>query len=294
MDEKFEEILKSDGGPFIRKLLEYEKKRVDKFNIEIKKREPNIFEQMNIDFGIFPEEVCYPVYFHGDLMKPKNKIVIIGINPGKESTNEEKCEYCEYLNEEKGLFEQYCNIFINCFKDKPKKDMQYFYNIYKFFSTFKKEKTEFSTILKNVNFINDKKEIIPDWEWFQENIINLEIIPYHSKNVNGLNINNLEHYKKRYLEPLLKIINHIKPKLPILINGYPTSRQHFESEILGKFFVKEKELIYFKGKGKQKDKTITVGKIDDYKFYGLPFLSHFSAKYFNSIAKAISKNYEKI
>jgi len=83
MDEKFEEILKSDGGPFIRKLLEYEKKRVDKFNIEIKKREPNIFEQMNIDFGIFPEEVCYPVYFHGDLMKPKNKIVIIGINPGK-------------------------------------------------------------------------------------------------------------------------------------------------------------------------------------------------------------------
>ena len=118
MDEKFEEILKSDGGPFIRKLLEYEKKRVDKFNIEIKKREPNIFEQMNIDFGIFPEEVCYPVYFHGDLMKPKNKIVIIGINPGKESTNEEKCEYCEYLNEEKGLFEQYCNIFINCFKDK--------------------------------------------------------------------------------------------------------------------------------------------------------------------------------
>jgi len=286
MDEKFKKNLKLDRPDFIQELLEYEKRRVNEFNQTIKKRNPNIFEQMNIDFGIFPEEVCYPVYFHGDIMKPKKKIVVIGINPGKESTNEEKCEYCEYLNEEKGLFEQYCNIFINYFKDKPKRDMQYFYNIYKFFSTLKKEKTEFSEILKKEAFKKDKEDkIIMNWEWFQNNILNLEIIPYHSKNVNGLDINNPKHYRDGHLKILEKILKYINPQLPIFINGYPTSKRYFKNEYLNEFFAKEEPLKYINNRGVEKE--IMTGEFCGYKFYGLPFLKHYIAKDFDSIVKKI-------
>ena len=54
------------------------------------------YEDINADFGIFPTMAAYPVYFAGDVTRPKEKIVVMGINPGfNEAMNRREQSYLE-------------------------------------------------------------------------------------------------------------------------------------------------------------------------------------------------------
>jgi hypothetical protein len=77
-DNEFARISDLEGLEFIQALLEIEKSRFDDSNF----RTGSTFEDVNADFGIFPATRAYPVYFAGDIREPRNKIVIMGINPG--------------------------------------------------------------------------------------------------------------------------------------------------------------------------------------------------------------------
>jgi len=289
MNKEFEKISKKEGLQFIQELLDYEKRRIDEFLSALNKREKNIFEQINIDFGIFPEKMPYPVYFCGDITKPKNKIVFIGINPGyNEKTNNAEQDYLNNL----GVFRGYCEMFSSFFRDK---NVAYYKNMYSFLASVKKESGYFFRAVDkdtedfSVAVRKNKNKLI--WDWLQDNVINLEAIPYHSKNTNGLTINDIERYKERYLMPLLKIIKHIDPQTPIFILGYPTVKRHFENENLKDFFVKNSTLVYHNAKGKKKE--IAVGKLGGYDFVGLPFLNNYIAKEYPLMVKAINKYFNK-
>src|SRR3989338_10998511 len=102
-EKKFGEILKLEGLDFIKALLKFEE---DRFNKHFKKG--SVFEEINEDFGIFPKEKVYPVYFTGDIENPKDKIIFVGINPAFNSTWNRKEQ--KYL-EERGSFDGYCHLF---------------------------------------------------------------------------------------------------------------------------------------------------------------------------------------
>lgn len=229
-----QEIYDLNGLPFIQSLLEYEKERFDKSFFK-----GSVFEEININFGIFPNANPYPLYFAGNIKEPKNKTIFIGINPGY-STEWNKKEN-EYMNE-RGIFEGYCNMF-NFFKRERVGLLPYFANIAGFLKR-----------LKGVEVIN--------WDWFHDNFINLDLIPYHSCDASGLRINDVEKYRHREFEAILKILEYIDPKEPIYINGFSGFERYFSNDLF-------KDTISFK-----KHNGIWVGKIKNkYTFVGLPFLT---------------------
>lgn len=228
-------ILKLEGLQFIKKLLAYEKERFDN---EFQKG--SVYEKINADFGIFPENPVYPVYFTGNIENPKGKIIFIGINPGynKEQNAIEQL----YLND-RGLYDGYCNIFYDYFKNQHKGLTQYFANIAGFLKR-----------LYNIKQI--------DWDWLQENFINLELIPYHSSNTSGLRINSLQHYYDTYFQILIKLLGVIRPEDAVFINGMPSFEKYFLATPMNKAI------------GFKKIKNFYQGRIANrYDFIGLPFLT---------------------
>ncbi len=234
----FEQILKLDGIEFIKKLLKFEQQRFDDCFFNIPK---STFEQINIEFGIFPNDNPYPIYFMGDITKPDDKMIFVGINPGYGKVKKPEKEYLR----NKGLFDGYCNIFSDYFKPHHKNLLPFFNGIRGFISRY-----------KGIN-----RETI-DWDWFQKNIIILEMIPYHSSNTSGLRINDLGLYIKTNFKAMTKIISHLNPKEPVYMTGFPTFRCYFEDQLFN-------DIISFKQKG-----LIYQGKINnEYSFIGLPFLN---------------------
>ena len=101
-----------------------------------------------------------------------------------------------------------------------------------------------------------------DWDWLQDNLINLELIPYHSVGAGGIQINDLEHYRRRYFLPLLKILDYIQPARLIFINGFSSFEVHFNKFPLS-------QLVTF-----TKTNNFWIGRINKkHDFIGLPFLT---------------------
>lgn len=234
--KNFARIMKLRGTSFVKELLKYEQERFDKFFMK-----GSVFEEINADFGIFPPVSVYPVYFSGNVDKPKNKLVVIGINPGYNvKANEEEQSYLK----EVGLYQGYCHIFENFFKKRRRGLLAYFAKLVGF--------------LKRLNGTDYAHN---NWDWLQENLINLELIPFHSANAAGIRINNLKKYNERYFKVILKLLDHIKPRKPIILNGFPGFARYFGE---GEFA----KLISFK-----KVDNFWVGKLAGrYDFIGVPFL----------------------
>jgi hypothetical protein len=75
---QYQGIAKFEGLEFIKALLSLEEQQFEQTNFFKK----STFEEINVDFGIFPSIPVYPVYFAGDVREPSGKIVLLGINPG--------------------------------------------------------------------------------------------------------------------------------------------------------------------------------------------------------------------
>lgn len=231
---KLEKVLKLNGEAFIKALLAYEQNRFD-----VQFMTGSVYEQMNAEFGIFPAKKIYPCHFAGDILNPEGKHVFIGMNPGySDAGNQAEQQYTERV----GYLESSRTIF-RYFKQRRGGLIPYYSNIAGF--------------LKRLYGIEKI-----DWDWYQKNFINLEMIPYHSANTSGLRINNPAQFRKTYFAILLKFLEHLNPQHPVFILGFPTfekylSQSHFE------------DIISF-----QKNGNFWVGKIaDKYNFIGLPFLT---------------------
>ena len=233
--ETYQPIFKLKGLPFVKKLLDYEQERFDNEFLR-----GSVYEDINLQFGPFPKTNVYPVYFTGDIQNPKGKTIFIGINPGyNEKRNRKEQKYLQ----KHGLFDGYCHIFSRYFKKQSTGLSPYYANVAGFLKRYK-----------------DIKKI--DWDWFQDNFINLELIPYHSVGAGGIRINDLEHYRHRYFLPLLKILDYIKPASPIFINGSSSIEVHFNEFPLS-------QLVTF-----TKTNNFWTGCINKkYDFIGLPFLT---------------------
>ena len=194
---------------------------------------------MNVDFGIFPCEKVYPLYFTGDIINPKDKIIFIGINPGyNKELNEDEQNYLE----KQGSFEGYSTLFR--YRGSVFRKYAYFSNIGGF--------------LRRLGLLDAPMT----GEWLQDHFINMDLIPYHSTNTSGLRINDIRRYRDRYFLPITKIIRYLNPQKPIFIVGFPTFEKYLENPIF-------KGLIDFKKEG-----SLWTGKIiGKYKFIGLPFLN---------------------
>lgn len=234
--QKFENFVsrnKLTGLSFVKSVLRYEQKRFDKNFIK-----NSVFEEINKNFGIFPMAKVYPLYFIGNINKPKGKTIFVGINPGYSFEGNKKEQ--EWM-EAQGYFYSCCHLF-EFYPSLKKGLLTYFANIAGFLKR-----------LRNIEKI--------DKEWLHNNLINLEIIPYHSSDAGGLRINNLIYYRKTYFEIFLKILDYLNPKEPIFINGFPTFEKYFSNKIFH-------DVISFK-----KIDNAWKGKIKNYSFIGLPFLT---------------------
>ena len=205
------------------------------------------FEEINITFGIFPKEFAYPVYFAGDIENPKGKKIFLGINPGYslkkngEVANRQILEQ-EYLDQQ-GLYKGYCKIFSDFFGAHENGLIPYFANIAGFMARYYKIKEKI------------------DWCWLQDNFISLDFIPYHSVNSAGLRINDQKVFREVYVEILIRILRYLNPQEAIFFHGFPTFSKVLTSEIFH-------DVFRF-----QKHGNFWVGRIDNYDFIGLPFLT---------------------
>ena len=201
----------------------------------------SVFEEINVDFGIFPPVNVYPVYFSGNVQKPKNKLVIIGINPGYEK-HANRAEQA-YLKKA-GLYHGYCHIYGDFFKKRHRGLLPFFANLVGF--------------LKR---LYGADQVFGTWDWLQDNVITLELIPFHSANAAGIRINNTDKYIERYFKIIEKILDHIKPPSPVIVNGFPGFARYFAEEKFAKH-------ISFK-----KANGFWIGQIaGKHNFIGLPFL----------------------
>jgi hypothetical protein len=201
LSKEFQRILSLDGLTFIHALLEYEEKRFDESFLK-----GSVYEEINHEFGIFPPVKNYPLYFMGDVRKPENKIIFIGINPAyREFSIKTEQDYLE----KHGSFVGYCTHFLH--RGLFQRHSHYFSDIGGF--------------LRRLGLLNQKLS----WEWLQEHFINMDLIPYRSSNSAGLRINNLAHYKERYFVPIVKIIEYLDPKEPVFIHGFPTFEKYLEN-----------------------------------------------------------------
>ncbi len=270
---RFLKKIKGDEGlRFIKKLLDYEKKRFDRYFLK-----GSVYEQINEDFGIFPKEKVYPVYFSGDISKPEAKYVFVGINPGfdiginisfdSKQTAMWKSER-EFL-ERRGLFEGYKNIFKEFFpttatRTRTKKGLiKYYAHICSFLRKYQSERKVDNT-----------------WEWLHKNVIALELIPYHSSGTGGLTVNNEVKYERTYFQILIKMLDYLNPKNHVFFNGFSGFENHFK---------KFKECTNLKKKNNiWTGKIITARRRID--FIGLPFLNRVKGgkdQLVNNIKKAL-------
>jgi len=232
----FKEFIKTNkctGLDFIKSVLNYERKRFDQYYIL-----NSVYEDINRNFGIFPATKNYPKYFMGDITQPEEKIIFIGINPGYSAENNLKEQQ---LLENQGYFNFCCHLFKYNALDKKGLN-SYFANIAGFLKR-----------LKGIKKI--------DRQWLQNNLINLEMIPYHSSNTGGLRINNLKLYRETHFEIILRILDYLNPNGYIFINGFPTFEPYLKDRVF-------RDVISF-----EKKDSIWNGKIKNHPFIGLPFLN---------------------
>lgn len=235
-------ILHLTGLPFIEALLELEESRFQDGNY----LKGSTFEEINKEFGIFPNAKAYPVYFAGDIQNPKDKIIFVGINPGYAETgmSQERQKLEQEFLERHGQLDGYCRIFSDFFAKQRKGLIPYFANIAGF-----------------IRLYYDIEERI-DWHWLQEHFVSLDLIPYHSTSSAGLRINDPENFRNTYLEVFLRLIRHLNPSEPIFFNGFPTFANYFSNDPFRDVFEFQKLGKFWRGRIDKK-----------FEFLGLPFLT---------------------
>ncbi len=230
------------GQDFIKALLEWERNAY-------KALSPHDYREMvEYQFGLADVASAYPVYFAGDIAHPENKEIFVGINPGyaneKQQSNEQS-----YLDS-RNLFEGYCEIFRDFFPRERNGLITYYAHVTGFIRRY-----------------YGIEHPINNWPWVHENLINLELVPYHSKTTKKFRIRNIEKYRMTQFDYFLKILTHLNPEKPIFINGFPTFREYFEHPVF-------KDIIAFK-----KIEGFWVGRIaGKFRFIGVPFLQQMRIK----------------
>jgi hypothetical protein len=107
------------------------------------------------------------------------------------------------------------------------------------------------------------------WKWCHDNLIHLDLIPYHSRTVNGLRINDFDHYRTRYFEVILRLLRYLSPSQPIFINGFPTVKALLSDQKEKALAADFRSLLEF-----EEGSRVWRGQIDKrFDFYGLPFLT---------------------
>ena len=228
----------SDFLTLLEDVLKWEKERVD--NSFAKN---SYYEEINDRFGIFPKTKLYPMYFYGNIKNPKDKYIFIGINPSYTGKMEDQ----EY-EDEKASFNNYYDFLNNAFLKWKKK--RYYNN--KLFNYLKRNISLYLSEKYSINRNNI------DYEWLQENVINLEFLPYHSKSANGLIINNIDDYFETYFVILEKFIKYLNPKKEIVVFGFPKTIELLKLD-------KNKKIEF------HKNGNIYRGKLFGYNFIGLNF-----------------------
>ena len=186
------------GVPFIKAVLEWEKSRFQQSSFT----KGSTYEEISSDFGLFPSVIAFPVYFAGDIRNPIGKKIVVGINPGF-SSGERQANERLYL-EQNGMFDGYCRIFSDCFAVNDK-------GIPHLFCKYRGISKKYYGIDTQIT-----------WTWLQENLISLDLIPYHSVSSAGLRINDPEKFRATYFEIFLRLIRYLDPVEPIFFNGFPT------------------------------------------------------------------------
>jgi hypothetical protein len=149
----------------------------------------------------------------------------------------------EYL-EGNGSFDGYCQIFLDFFAKHQKGLLPYYAHIAAFIRRF------------------FELEEARDWYWLQENLINLDLIPYHSSNAQGLRLQDPKRFRHTYFKIFLRILEHINPIEPIFFNGFPTLERYLSHSAF-------QDVISYDRKNGFSEGTI-AGKFN---FIGLPFLN---------------------
>ena len=230
-----QEVLKLEGLVFIKALLDWEERRF----VDTEFRKNSTFEQINLDFGIFPPQAAYPIYFAGDIAHPRSKKIFVGINPAFSGKQADEQSFLK----QRGQFDGYCQIFSDFFAAQHRGLTPYYANI--------------SGFLRRLYSIQKI-----DWNWLQENLIHLDLIPYHSVRTDGLKINNPRRFRQTYFEIFLRMVHYLDPSEPIFFNGFRT----FANELKDSCFC---DVIDFR-----KCDGFWTGVIEKkYEFVGLPFLT---------------------
>lgn len=169
-----------------------------------------------------------PSYFVGKFYE-KNHFIVFGINPGYILEN-------NLIEEEetRKSWDDYCNHEVNFFSFFKGMDLdsQYYEKLWLLFS----------------GIIGSKSERI-DWNFFDSNVTNLNLIPYHSQGINissFLTAKQFEYLKSR-LELNLDFILKYKPKL-FIFNGNPWFVLLIKHRLVEKFKkvpITEKFSLYF-------------------------------------------------
>lgn len=138
-----------------------------------------------------------PTFFAGDIESRTKKIIIVGINPG---ANEKNLKIEKQFKEKN--FESYLRFqtdFFRLYKDKLKLPIKY----YSYLSTCFADKRA-KTVDRNY------------FEFCQNNFINIDLIPYHSKNFKlVLNDQNTE-FLKEIFQQLINSISTLKVKFVVI------------------------------------------------------------------------------
>jgi hypothetical protein len=235
------DLLTLRGVAFLKALTNFEERRFS----DSRFMKGSTFEQINVDFGLFPSAIAYPVYFAGDVTKPSGKTIFGGINPGYSDGPRQTAE--QHYLQSRGSFNGYCRIFADFFAQEKKGLLPYFADIGGFLR----------------RYFDLREEI--DWSWLQENLISLDLIPYHSQKAAGLRIRNPENFRRTYFEIFLRILDHLDPSDLIFFHGFPT----FADELANDAF---KDVVEF-----HKKDGFWIGKFDRrFNFIGLPFLTRVS------------------
>lgn len=146
-----------------------------------------------------------PTFFSGNLEAP---IVHIGLNPGH--SGKEKSELAEPDSES---FEDYWDFYTTFFERSKEND---------------KTMSHYSSLAHFIQGLNDD-EYSPDitkfpnyLEYFSENVLNLDMIPYHSSNIHSRDEEvDVDEYLEDYRKLIQKIINY-RERAFIVVTGKDT------------------------------------------------------------------------
>ena len=189
--------------------------------------------QLGKGLGLELRGDCLPTYYGGNISNPNLKYAFISLNPmfHKKTTNR--------FHYGKTYFEESLK------KENLNKYLDFLQNCYRCFSEHKISYSYFSKLI-NLFYGLEKLPISDKWDWYHNNYINLDLIPYYSDKTPTIKVDDDE--TRKYLsERLESNINFICSQFPHLrligFNGKIYG--HLLSQLAG---LRKVEDIHYQGK----------------------------------------------